>query len=95
VVVDAVFAKPAERLRIEAVAREAKAGFYGLFLTADLATRLRRLGTRGPDASDADAAVAQHQETFDLDGITWSSIDATGTPDATLARARDIVRGDP
>jgi predicted kinase len=95
VVVDAVFAKPAERARIEAVARDAKAGFYGLFLTADLATRLRRVGTRGPDASDADTAVAQHQEAFDLGQVTWNTIDATGTPDETLARARAIVRRAP
>ncbi len=43
VIVDAVFAKPAERSGIETVARDAKAKFFGLFLTADLATRLRRV----------------------------------------------------
>jgi aminoglycoside phosphotransferase family enzyme/predicted kinase len=91
VIVDAVFAKPAERSSIEAVARNAGAEFFGLFLTADLATRLRRLGKRELDASDADAAVARHQEEFDLGQITWYTVDATGTPAKTLAHARAIV----
>ena len=38
VIVDAVFAKAHERAAVEAAAREAGAGFRGLFLTADLAT---------------------------------------------------------
>jgi uncharacterized protein len=77
------------------VARDAKARFYGLFLTADLATRLRRVGTRRSDASDADASVAQHQEAFDLGRITWNTIDATGSPDETFARARAVVGREP
>jgi aminoglycoside phosphotransferase family enzyme/predicted kinase len=92
VIVDAVFAKPAERSNIETVARDAKAGFYGLFLTADLATRLRRVGARGPDASDADTIVARHQEEFELGRVTWHTVDATGTPEKTLTHARAIVR---
>jgi uncharacterized protein len=91
VIVDAVFAKPTERSSIEAVARDAQAGFFGLFLTADLATRLRRLGKRQLDASDADAAVARIQEEFDLGQITWHRVDATGTPEKTLGHARAIV----
>ena len=92
VIVDAVFAKPAERSRIETVAQDTKARFCGLFLTADLATRLRRVGTRGPDASDADAVVARDQEEFDLGRNNWNIVDASGTPDDTLARARTIIR---
>jgi predicted kinase len=92
VIVDAVFAKPAERARVEVVARDAKARFCGLFLTADLATRLRRIGTRGPDASDADAAVARHQEEFELGRIAWHTVDAAGTAEETLARACAIIR---
>jgi uncharacterized protein len=94
VIVDAVFAKPSERAAIEAAAQEAGAKFLGLFLTADLATRLRRIGGRGPDASDADAAVAHMQEDFAIGDLNWTSVDASGTPDATLARARAILPGD-
>ena len=63
-IADAVFARPDERSAIEATAKAAGAEFHGLFLMADLATRLARIGSRGPDASDADAAVAQQQESL-------------------------------
>jgi aminoglycoside phosphotransferase family enzyme len=95
VIVDAVFAKPAERSGIETVARDAKAKFFGLFLTADFASRLRRVGARGRDASDADAAVARHQEEYELGQITWHTVDAAGTSEQTLAHARVIVGREP
>ena len=91
VVVDAVFAKPSERAGIEAAAREANAVLHGLFLTADLETRLRRVGGRSHDASDADAAVAREQEEFDVSLMNWTVVDASGTPDQTLANARTAV----
>jgi hypothetical protein len=91
VVVDAVFAKSSERAAIEATAQEAGARFCGFFLTADLATRLRRIGGRGPDASDADAAVAHLQEDFAIGHLNWTSVDASGTQDATLAGARALL----
>jgi len=91
VIVDAVFARPDERAAIEGVAREAHAAFHGLFLTADLATRLKRIGGRRGDASDADASVARLQEEFELGAMSWTSVDASGTPEQTLDRVRDVV----
>lgn len=91
VIVDAVFAKDAERNAIESAARAAGARFYGLFLTADLATRLSRIGRRGPDASDADAAVARMQEEFAIGHVAWPHVDASGSPDETLSRARMVL----
>jgi predicted kinase len=91
VIVDAVFAKASERAAIEAVAGEAKATFHGLFLTADLETRLKRIGGRGLDASDADAAVARQQEEFDIGAMNWNAVDASGTPAQTLANARAVL----
>jgi len=88
-VVDAVFAQPRERADIARAADDAS--FQGLFLTANLETRLARVGTRMGDASDADASVAQKQEQFDLGRITWSKVDASGTPDDTLLRARAML----
>src|SRR5262249_19748224 len=46
VIVDAVFAEPHQRTAIAAVARANGVAFRGLFLTAALATRIGRLGTR-------------------------------------------------
>jgi predicted kinase len=65
--------------------------FYGLFLQVDLATRIARVGGRSRDASDADAAVARVQESYDLGALGWARIDASGTPEETLARARGVI----
>ena len=88
-IVDAVFAKPEERAAIAALANTA---FRGLFLIADLQTRLNRVGTRGLDASDANAAVALQQESFAVGRIGWIEIDASGSLPETLERARAALR---
>jgi aminoglycoside phosphotransferase family enzyme/predicted kinase len=85
---DAVFARPEERLLAERAAALAGAAFQGLFLEADLATRVARTGARRHDASDADARIARAQADYDLGEIHWSRIDASGTPEETLARAQ-------
>jgi uncharacterized protein len=87
-VVDAVFAKPQERATIEQCAQALGVPFHGLFLDADLATRVGRVGARSRDASDADAAVALTQESYDLGALDWTRVNASGSPDDTLARAR-------
>jgi predicted kinase len=45
------------------------------------------VGARRGDASDADAAVARAQESYDLGALDWARVDASGAPDQTLARA--------
>ena len=85
-IVDAVFADTHERVAVAQAAGSAK--FQGLFLTADLATRLSRVGGRKGDASDADAAVARQQEQYDLGAMQWASVDASGSPEETLRRAK-------
>jgi uncharacterized protein len=94
-IVDAVFATPPERGALAAAAKAAKVPLQGLFLTADLATRIARVGGRTNDASDAGAAVAQAQEDYDLGALEWPKIDASGTPVDTLARARAALSADP
>lgn len=88
-IVDAVFADPAERAMIAQAAGGApfQSSFHGLFLIADLAVRVGRVGTRKGDASDADAAVARAQEQYDLGQMDWRTVDASGTPADTLSRA--------
>ncbi len=90
-IVDAVYAKPQERDAVERSAAVLGVPFQGLFIEADLATRLGRIGGRRSDASDADAAVAQAQEDYDLGELNWTRIDASGSFEDTLARARPLV----
>jgi aminoglycoside phosphotransferase family enzyme/predicted kinase len=87
-ILDAVFARPDERAQAERAAAELGVPFQGLFLEANLATRMRRTGARERDASDANAEVARAQEAYDLGTLTWSRVDASGTPDETLQRAK-------
>ena len=92
-VVDAVFAKPQERAAIERCAQALGVPFHGLFLDADLATRIARVGARSRDASDADADVAHAQESYDLGALGWARVDASGTPEETLGRAEAAMGG--
>jgi len=94
VIVDAVFAQPPERASLAEAAKSAGFRLHGLFLTADLKTRLARVGTRAHDASDADAEVAQAQERYDLGPLDWTAVDASGTPENTLARAKAALASD-
>jgi uncharacterized protein len=91
-IIDAVFARPQERNVVAAVGASAKIPFRGLFLTADLKTRLGRVGARATDASDADAAVAKSQESYDVGPIDWAPVDASGTPEQALELARSALK---
>jgi predicted kinase len=87
-IIDAVFARSDEREQAERAAAEIGVPFQGLFLEADMATRVQRAGARERDASDAGAAIARAQEAYDLGTLTWHRVDASGTPEETLQRAK-------
>jgi hypothetical protein len=76
-----------DRARLLRLARGQKTRFVGLFLTADLTTRLARVEHRKSDASDATRDVALRQETAAIGAIDWNVIDASGTPGDTLQRS--------
>jgi len=86
VIVDAMFACPHERCLIEDAAQDFI--FHGIFLQADLATRLRRVGLRVNDASDAGQEVVIRQESYDLGRLDWYICDASGAPVDVAATAR-------
>ncbi|MGJ4945856.1 AAA family ATPase [Bradyrhizobium sp. HKCCYLS1011] len=88
VVVDAVFARGDERTAVTHLARKMKIPFAGFFLTADLAIRQARIGTRKADASDATPEIAGLQEGYDIGPIDWAVIDASGSTEATLAQCQ-------
>jgi uncharacterized protein len=87
-ILDAVFARPDERRQAERTAADIGAQFQGLFLEADVGTRAQRAALRERDASDANADVARAQEAYDLGALAWHRVDASGTPEETLQRAR-------
>jgi predicted kinase len=88
VMVDAGYMEEAERTQIAGLAAAQGVGFLGLFLTADLATRRARIEQRKDDASDATRNVALKQEVAAIGTVNWHMIDASGTPDQTLAGAQ-------
>jgi uncharacterized protein len=91
-IVDAVFATAEERAALETAVAGGRVEFCGLFLFTDLTTRLQRVGARTPDASDADAEVARTQEEFTIRANTWEYVDASGSPEQTLANALAAIK---
>lgn len=76
VIVDAVHARESERMDVERVARGCGMPFAGIWLEAPAETLVARVDARTGDASDADANVVRHQQTYDLGHLTWARLDA-------------------
>ena len=93
VVVDAVFAKPAERRAVAEIAERTGRSFAGLWLEAPVEKLVARVEVRRGDASDANAQVVRGQAARDLGPIAWTRIDAGGTPELTFDAAAAALRG--
>ena len=91
VILDAVFGRHGERRLAERSAAVMGVPFYGIFLTADIDTRVARVDARSGDASDADAGVARAQEIYDIGEVSWTRVDASGALEQTLAQARKVI----
>ena len=79
VVLDAVFLKPEERARAEALAQSAGVAFQGVWLEAPPEVLRSRVAARVNDASDADVAVLDTQlsrSTGEIDGRRVDSVSA-------------------
>ena len=87
-VIDAVALRPDERRAFATVAAAAGVPFTGLWLEAPAGAMAARLGARRGDASDASPEVLQLQLASDRGDIAWTSINAAGDAEATLAAAR-------
>ena len=92
VVVDAVYARAADRRVIEQVAEAASVPFIGLWLDAPESLLIDRTAQRRNDASDADANVVRMQRAQDIGDIRWSRLDASGPAASVLSTATDSVR---
>jgi uncharacterized protein len=91
VVVDAVFADATERNAMRDAARRSGVRFVGLFLVADLATRIGRVGRRERDASDATPEIAGLQENYNIGAVDWTAIDASGTSAQTAEQCKTLI----
>ena len=89
VIVDGTFSREEQRRAIEAAGGTHR--FTGLYLEADLPTRIARIQNRGKDASDADVRVALAQE-GSLEGrLSWHTINAAGSLSSVLEQASSAV----
>lgn len=92
VIIDSVFQGEGEAELAGQVARDAGAPFLGLWLEAGAEQMIARVEHRHNDASDADREVVSRQL---QSGITrpegWRAVDASGDPEATLARVLPLL----
>jgi aminoglycoside phosphotransferase family enzyme/predicted kinase len=91
-VVDAVYARPADRHAIEETAAAAGVPFLGLWLDAPESVLIARAERRRLDASDAGADVVRQQLAQDTGSITWHRVDASSAPEAVAQKAIAVLR---
>ena len=91
VVIDAVHAHAREREAAARLAADLGVPFAGLWLEAPLALRLRRVGVRARDASDADARIVAAQMAAPLAEAGWSALDAADDLPALIEAARELI----
>ncbi|UCH76127.1 MAG: AAA family ATPase [Rhodospirillales bacterium] len=91
VIADAVYADPAERDAIEAVARDAGVPFHGFWLHAPLDLRIARVAGRRSDASDATQEFLMRHPRRERGRMTWSRIDASGSPGSVADSMRTVL----
>ena len=91
VVIDAVHSHAREREATARLADDLGVAFVGLWLEAPLGLRLRRVGARARDASDADARILAAQTAAPLVETGWSALDAAGDLASLIEAARALL----
>ena len=85
VILDAVHGNADARRAAEDIATDAGCDFVGIWLESKTATRLARISTRGPDASDANSTVVIRQAGADPGAMQWHRIDTDRSLEETLS----------
>ncbi|SNR84869.1 AAA family ATPase [Puniceibacterium sediminis] len=91
-ILDAVHGDPEARHAAEAVAKASGCDFIGIWLESSTQTRLSRVTSRKPDASDADAAVVNKQAVADPGPINWHRVDTDQPMDAVIDVVSAILK---
>jgi aminoglycoside phosphotransferase family enzyme/predicted kinase len=91
-IVDAVYARPADRQAIERVAVAVAVPFVGIWLEAPETTLITRVEQRRDDVSDADAAVIRLQHRDGAGVIGWHRVEASRSPGGVIDEASKRVR---
>ncbi len=91
VIVDAVHAKPEERAAIEALAREERVPFIGLWLEAPREVMKARIAKRSGDPSDATPQVVEEQLSYEIGPQNFELIDAGRPLEQVAAAALDAI----
>jgi hypothetical protein len=91
VILDAVFLRPEERAAAEALARDLRADFQGLWLEAKPEILAGRIEARRGDASDATVEILRRQLAFPIGPIAWHRVDVGGTPAGALAGVSKMI----
>jgi predicted kinase len=91
-IVDAVYARPADRQAIEQVAVDMAVPFAGMWLEAAEATLVARAEQRRDDPSDANADVIRLQQEQGTGVMTWHRLTASSSADTVLKDAATYLR---
>jgi predicted kinase len=91
VIVDAVWALPAQRKAVAALAARLDVPFDGLWLEAGPEDLRRRITERRNNASDATIAVLDRQLDYDLGPVDWTRVDSSGEKESTVQSARGVL----
>jgi len=91
VLLDAVHSDPADRQAAQDLAENSGFAFLGIWLTSSTKTRLSRVSSRGPDASDADADVVRKQAVVDPGPVGWHHIDTDRSVNATVQSVTTLL----
>ena len=91
-IVDAVYARPADREAIERVAAAASVPFVGLWIEAPESTLTTRAAQRRNDPSDADAQIVRSQLAEGAGTIDWHHLDGSTGSEEVLSSAIAFLR---